>query len=871
GGGQTPAQAGLTLVAAKDTSEARLTVTVDRVAAADIAAQSAPLAFLGVLDAPISGQISSTLDTRGRLAALEARLSVEAGALRPTPQTRPVPFEAAGLFFTYDPASERIDLRDLTVQSASLRLTASGQAYLPGVRAGLPDTALGQIRFSQVMIDPEGLFVEPVRFTEGALDLRVKLDPFSVDIGQLSLTDGAHRLVAKGAVAAEAEGWRVGVDIALDEIAHDRLLALWPVSVVPRTREWIFENVQEGQLFDVKAALRLAPGTEPRLSLGYEYAGADVRFLRTLPPIEDGYGYASLEGKTYTQVINRGHVTSPTGGMIDVAGSVFAVADITQKPATADITLKTEGSLTATLSLLDEPPFNFLTKANQPVTLGEGRARAEARLRLPLRKGVRISDVDWTVAGRISDFRSDTLVPGRALVAADLGVSASPAGLEIAGKGTLEGVPFDGVYRQRFSPEHAGTARIEGSVELSQAAAEKLKLGLPAGLIRGVGRADVAVDLVRDVAPRLSLQSTLEGVGLAIPALGWAKPQGGTGRLEVEASLGKPAAIDRLELEAAGLSARGSVRLKADGTLDLARFSSVRLGGWLDATVDLAGRGAGQVPAVSVTGGSVDLRRMDRGQAGQGGGGGDVGPLRVALDRLTVTEGIALTGFRGTFATRGGLNGDFNGRVNGKVPVTGSLAAVPKGSAVRVRSEDAGGVFSAAGIFPNARGGSFEMVLQPRGPSGDYDGSLKMTNVRIRNAPVLAELLSAISVVGILEQMNQTGLLFSEADAEFRLTPRAIEITRAAAVGASLGVSLAGLYITEGGRLDMQGVISPIYLLNGIGAFLTRRGEGLFGFNYAVKGTAANPSVSVNPLSIFTPGMFREIFRSSPPKLETTP
>jgi hypothetical protein len=64
----------------------------------------------------------------------------------------------------------------------------------------------------------------------------------------------------------------------------------------------------------------------------------------------------------------------------------------------------------------------------------------------------------------------------------------------------------------------------------------------------------------------------------------------------------------------------------------------------------------------------------------------------------------------------------------------------------------------------------------------------------------------------------------------------------------------------------MQGVLSPIYILNGIGSLFTRRGEGLIGFNFNLTGPASNPTVAVNPLSVFTPGMFREIFRRPPPQ-----
>ncbi|MDT8855877.1 hypothetical protein RNZ50_12780 [Paracoccaceae bacterium Fryx2] len=269
---------------------------------------------------------------------------------------------------------------------------------------------------------------------------------------------------------------------------------------------------------------------------------------------------------------------------------------------------------------------------------------------------------------------------------------------------------------------------------------------------------------------------------------------------------------------------------------------------------------------MALTGGQIDLRRF---KAGRGGGGGKGGPLNVVLDRLIVSDGIALTGFRGSFTPRGGFNGSFTAQVNDRTRVAGTVVQMQNGTAVRLKSDDAGGVLAAAGIFANARGGSLDLQLAPTGEAGHYNGRADVVNVRVRNAPVMAELLSAVSVVGLLEQLNGEGLLFSNADAEFRLTPAAIEITRGAAIGASLGVSMAGVYQVGSKRLNMQGVVSPIYLLNGLGAVFTRRGEGLFGFNYSLQGTAGAPQVSVNPLSILTPGMFRDIFRSPAPVLGT--
>lgn len=869
--GQAPALAVLTFITQKDSSEVRIAATVDRVAARDIAAQAPPLAWLGVLDAPISGRLFTTLDRDGRVSSLEGALTLAAGALHPTAETRPLAFDRAGLTLTYDPAAERINLGEVTVESPSLRLAASGHVYVPGVAApgggGLPSAFLAQVRFDQVKVDPEGLFVEPVTFSEGALDLRLRLDPFRIDLGQLALVEDGRHLRARGHAAADPKGWRLALDFGLDAITHDRLLALWPVAVVPRTRQWLVENVQEGLLFDVKAALRLAPETEPRLSLGYEFADADVRFIKTLPPIRRGHGYATIEGSSYTMVLDRGQITPPKGGVIDMAGSVFSVLDILQKPAQAEIALKTDSSLTAALSLLDEPPFNFMTKAGRSVELGEGRARIDAVLRLPLMRKVKLDAVSYQVTGRLTDVRSDVLVPGRVLTAPELTLTASPAGMQISGPGKLGTVPFDVTYHQGFGPAAKGKSTIEGTVELSPLTLAEFGIGLPDGMVAGTGSGQVSIALEKGTAPRLSLQSDLNRITLRLPEVGWIKPPGTTGRLEVEARLTSPPVIDRLAVQGPGLSASGRITLRDGGGLDKAVFDSFTVGNWLDASVELTGQGKGRAPGVALTGGRLDLRRMPpRGGSSDAGGQGSA--LEVRLDRVTVSESIALTGLRGSFTPRGGFNGSFVASVNGAAAVRGTVVPTRAGSAVRITSADAGAVLAAAGIFENARGGALDLQLTPTGRDGHYDGTVRATDIRVRNAPVLAELLSAISVIGILEQLNGDGLVFAQADAGFRLTPQAIEVTRGAAVGASLGVSMAGLYGIEGKRFDMQGVISPIYLLNGIGAVLTRRGEGLFGFNYRLGGTADAPRVSVNPLSILTPGMFREIFRSAPPKLD---
>ena len=865
-------RATLTLVTQKQSDGARLEARFDGISAPDLAAFAPVLAPLGALDAPISGRLATTLNAAG-LAALEGELNIGAGALRPTPAAQPVLFTDARIVLHLDPDQGRLVMDDLAVDGPSLKLQADGHTYLldkAGQRmrgplgAALPETFLTQIRFRDVKIDPEGLFQEPAQFGAGALDLRLRLDPFRVEVGQLSLAEDDRRLTARGSASADAQGWTAAFDLSLNKIAHDKLVALWPVRLVPKTREWVQKNILQGKLFDVKAALRITPGAEPRLHLGYSFENADVRFVPSLPPIREGYGYATIEGKTNTIVLSRGRVTPPLGGDIDMAGSVFLVPDITQKPALAEIRLKTQSSLTAALSLLDQPPFQFLTKADKPVDLGEGEASLQATLHLPLVPKVKVQDVDYQVTAQVSHFRSDRLVPKRVITAEALQVQADRTGLTISGPGLIGGVPFDATYHQGFALEDRGKARIEGTVELSQAAATEFGLGLPDGTVAGTGRANVAIDLQKNQPGKLRLTSNLAGITLRLPDVGWTKPPGTPGKLEAEVTLGAAPRVDRLALDAAGLKAEGAVTVKADGGLDKAVFSHVTLAGWLDGGVTIAGRGKGRPAGLAVTSGTVDLRKMPPASARKGSGQGG-GPLSLSLDRLVVAQSITLTGFRGDFSLAGGIKGDFRAGVNGGAAVAGNISPAPNGTSVRLVADDAGAVMRDAGIFRSAYGGKLNLVLVPRKTTGAYDGKAHITGVRVRNANVLAELLNAISVVGLLEQLDGSGLVFAQVDGDLILTQDAVQISRGSAIGASLGVSMAGVYKSGSGLLDMQGVISPIYMLNGIGALLSKRGEGVFGFNYSLKGTADNPQVSVNPLSILTPGMFREIFRRPPP------
>ncbi|QYX56349.1 hypothetical protein K1T73_15020 [Roseovarius sp. SCSIO 43702] len=862
-----PTRLGMSFASRIGEAAAEVSVNIEDMPADEIAGQSPAMAWLGALEAPISGALRAQVDEDGRLGPLNATLQIGEGVLKPNDAVQPVAFTGARTYFTYDPRENALRFEDVSIDSKWGRVRAEGQAFLIGAETGWPTELQAQMRLRDIEMNPMDFYPEPVRLDAASMDMRLNLDPFELTVGELTLQDQGQRLVLAGTLRAVEAGWDLAVDAEMDALSHARLVELWPATVKANTRDWLVENIEKGQLSDIQLAVRSDPGEVPDAYINFAYHDLTTKFVKEMPPIREGAGQASLYGNRFAITATEGYVEPAQGGRIDIAGTSFIIPDAGIRRGPAVALVKIDSTITAALSLLNSDPVNLMDKAGQPVTLAEGRATLEGRLDFLLKPQLQTEEIVFDVKGRLRDLRSETLVEGRTLTAETLDLRADGEGLRVEGAARLGQVPFEGEFATPLTKQAEGGSRVTGTVILSQGFVDEFGIGLPPGSITGQAEGEITVDLRDGGAGDFVLNSDLRGLGMRLSQLNWSKPAASGGSLRVEGRLGQPPAIDRVALDAPGLEAVGAVTLRPDGVLDRAVFSRVNVGGWLDAPVTLVGRGPGATPAVQVSGGRVDLRRTSL-SAGPGAATRKGAPVSLALDRLTISDGIMLTDFRAKLDTSGGTSGQFSGKVNNGAQVSGTILPEAGRSAFRIVSENAGGVLRSAGLLKNARGGSMELILRPATEAGSYNGRLKGANLWLTDAPAMAALLSAMSGVGLLEQMSGNGIHFAELDAQFKLSPEQLTLYKGRATGASMGVTMDGYYWLKEGRMDMQGVISPVYAVNAIGGILTRKGEGLIGFNYQMKGPAKDPRVKVLPLTLFTPGMFRNIFRRAPPGVQ---
>lgn len=850
------------------TPEAQFGISITDLPAEDVAAQTPALAWLQVLDTPISGAVRGSIDNESTLGPVFATLNLGAGAVQPNPETRPIPFESARTYFTYDPARQILDFNEVSVVSEWGNVQADGKAYLEGVEAGILDSMAVQFRLTGIRVNPADLFIEELELNQADLDFQIRLNPFRLQLGQVVVEDGENRLRASGRLVGLPEGWSVDLDARIDHMTSERVLQFWPPRLAPKPRKWVTENLFEGDMSDLDFALRMRPGVKPAIYADFDFDKTKVRFAKTLPPVQDARGQATLINRRFTVTALDGVVIADDGGAVDASGTSFIIPDTSIKKRTPGIArVQANGSVTAALSLLDRPPLQLMTKANLPVELASGSVRLAGTLSLPLIKELKLEDTEFHFTGDLANVDSERLVPGFRVSAAQLGLRGNQTQVAVEGDGQFGNVPVQAVWQQPIGGQTPQRSTLTGEIEFSPRLMQELNAGLPPGMLTGQGLAQFELGIGAGEPPRLSARSDLVGVALAIPELGWRKGADREGSLTAEATLGEQLRVDNLQIDAAGLRAAASISI-IDGALDRIQFSSFELGNWLAVPAELIGRGAA-APDIRVLGGVLNLGRATFGSSGSGSGQGP--RLDVNLDRLQVTEDVALTGLKGNFETTGGLNGAFTAQVNGGAALQGQVVPSGARSAVRLQSVDAGAVFRSAGLLTQARGGTMQLQLDPVAEPGNYDVNLNIRDTRIKDAPAMAALLNAISLVGLLDEMAGQGIYFSSIESVMRVTPTEVKVLSGSAVGPSIGLSFDGTVDTQRKFLNLRGAISPIYLVNAIGSVLTKKGEGVFAFNYTLVGPVSAPQVSVNPLSGLAPLFLRNLMREPAPTVSDGP
>jgi hypothetical protein len=194
----------------------------------------------------------------------------------------------------------------------------------------------------------------------------------------------------------------------------------------------------------------------------------------------------------------------------------------------------------------------------------------------------------------------------------------------------------------------------------------------------------------------------------------------------------------------------------------------------------------------------------------------------------------------------------------------------PRGRTLTASTRDAGGLLRLFDIMDTMQGGRMTITgaFDDKRPDHPLSGTAEIQDFRIRHAPILAKLLQAMTLYGLVELAQGPGLGFTRLVAPFRLAGDTLSLSDARAFSASLGMTAKGDIDLGRQTADVNGTIVPAYFFNSLlgripfvgKLFSPERGGGLFAATYAVRGALDNPDVGINPLAALTPGFLRGVF-----------
>lgn len=681
-------------------------------------------------------------------------------------------------------------------------------------------------------------------------------------------------ITARGTARGEADGWTVELDLALDRVAFADLPALWPEGLGPGERAWITSNITAGMVTAARVRLGLridAEGGMEAIALTGEIAAEDatVHYLRPMPPVTGVAATATL-GLDQITVTARGGAA----GAVRVTEARILLSGLDTRPQWAEIAVGIAAPLPAALELLAHPKLALFARRPPPPAGIAGEAEIDLALRFPLLDALTVEEIEARARARLAGVRVPEAVLGRPLTDGRVTLEATEAGLRMEGTGRLAGLAAAFGYEADFRPGPASQVIERASLRLAPQEGVAAAFGLDlAPFVTGPIGGEARLAVRRDRQATLALRADLARARLSVPALGWAKPEGAAAAAEATLRFAgaRLVAAELSRLEGPGLAGRARAGFGRDGTLARIEIPSLRLG---------ETRLAGEVepPAqpgapwrARVQGSVLDLSQRPR----RGAESGEPGPpvaLEARFDRVLLGPGRAVQ--EATVSLRHDGRRTEALALEARVGERGRLVAAirPEGGARRfdLTAEDAGALLAALDITASMAGGRLAVAgrFDDAHPQAPLVGEARLEEFRLRDAPAIGRVLQAMTLYGVLELARGPGLSFSTLIAPFSLAGDTLELRDARAFGPSLGFTARGTIDFGQDRLALEGTIVPAYVFNSLlghipligRLFAPERGGGVFAATYRVRGSFADPEVTVNPLAALTPGFLRGLF-----------
>jgi hypothetical protein len=563
-----------------------------------------------------------------------------------------------------------------------------------------------------------------------------------------------------------------------------------------------------------------------------------------------------------------------------------------------EITVNIAGGVTEVLELLDQEPLGYPGRIGiAPADFG-GRAEVALRVELPLLKDVTLDEVKIGAEAEMNKFSGAQVFNGRDMADGVLLISVNDNVLSATGEVLMDGRPAGIDWHFPFDESESDPARFLVTMTLDDKQRERFGLDFPnltgpvrfriapGGAFGKAGKGQKPTQIVAD----------LKTATVTRTPFGWTKRAGAPGDLSFTVT-DRPSGgyvLDRFALDSDGTKIRGRIVVAGDGNIEEVRFADFNLqpGDEMSLAADRVSKNEWRV---NLKGAAFDARELidgvmslDEGESEEAepAAGGPRIVLDAEIGRVLGHEGAYLSGARVHLVNASGRISrlDIVGRLQERANFRAAISQSGRSEGareLRIDADDAGAAFRFSGLYRRAEGGKLKLTMgMPADPRAASGGVLSATDFRIQNEPVLTTINEAAANRGRPQYRAQTGgIHFDRLRMPFERRPGFLRLGESIIRGPSVGATIGGTIDFANDRIALDGTFIPAYLVNNLLSRVPVLGqilvggedEGLVALAFAITGSTSDPRVTVNPLSVVTPGILRKIFTLGQPPVYADP
>ena len=800
-------------------------------------------------------------------------------------------FDVAG---RYDGALNTLALQDFAFDSSVV--AAKGKANLQFAwKDGALQNVSGDVQAGDVQLDMAQWFYEPFAISRLSFQAAYDRKARTISWNHVLIDSGAFSADLSGeAQMADAGSPALLLSGTLNSLPVAEALRYWPADVGSGAREWIAANIPEGRIGPLRVDANFAAGVldgdslpDESLTMTFPFEALTARYISGMTPITGAHGEARLTGDSFHVTVDGASV-----GPLALSAGDVTIPDLHSHGVITRIKAHADGKMPDVLRLIDQQPLGYPKRFGVNPDTVSGNAAVDLEFALPLLRDVSLDQLRVAVQAKATDLALP--IDNRKLERGMVSFTIDTQSLSSQGTAVLQGVPVTFKWTEDFAAPGI-TTRIDLAGRLDDANRPGLGLSNPAWLT-GPMPATLALYGRRFQLKDAELKADLTNAVAEFPTINFAKHAGTRASATAQLHFGEGGALSMRDLVVTGpgLNIRGGLQLDAAGKLANVSLSDMRSGA-NDFAMDIAPL-PGDGLAFRIQGKSLDATYFfaDKKKTPNAPSSDDMDadlqhPLSVStkVDRLVFHDDV---GFRDVtmdvaFEANKKLTAfGLDAMGTGKGKVTGRMDVVKGARNLTLDTDDAGAFINTFMNFSSVRGGKLGAKINfPSDEPGaatakmmppDYQGTLTLSDIVITDQPFFARFFSAGSLEGPLRLLQGEGIPLDAVSVPFNARAKMVTIREGRAAGPAIGATFGGTLDRQAEKLDITGTLVPVYGLNNIlgavpllGDILnSRRGEGVFGLTYAMKGNLNEPTVTLNPLSVLTPGIFRRIFEFASPK-----